>query len=91
MGRKDLTKGLFRPGEDLSFLPDQILIKMGTVHRPRKSMNYKIHDRYRSNNHRKTGHGRKPHNRSTFLQIRASPFALPCSYLVKTSTLAVTF
>src|SRR5690606_33463905 len=40
-------------------------------------MNCKIHDRHHSNNHRKTGHGHKPHNRSTFLQIRASPFALP--------------
>src|SRR5690606_8788969 len=53
------------------------LIKMGTAHRSRKFTNYKIHDRYRSNSHHKTGHVHKPHNRSTFLQIRASPFALP--------------
>ncbi|GEM_PF-7010338 len=84
-GCEHLTKGvfhfsqkrLFRPGEDLSFLPEQILIKMGTAHRSLKFTNYKIHDHHRSNNHHKTGHGQKLHNRSTFLQIRVSPFAQP--------------
>src|SRR5690606_14297524 len=53
------------------------LIKMGTQSRSRKFTNYKLHDRYRPNSHPKSGHVPKRDNRSTFLQLRASPFALP--------------